>query len=327
MGKKTWMEYAISGRIPLPSQLYLDPMSACNLSCELCPTGQGLPNDFKRKMPLATFQSVLEKMTSVRRLNLFNIGESFQHPDIFEMIRLATARGIRVTIHSNFSLTRDAAFFEAIVTSGLDHLRIAVDGATQETYEQHRKGGNLALVLSNLRSLVATKQKLESALPRITVGFIVSKKNEADAPKVKAIADELGVDFERKQLFLGYEWVDFPVEGDGESWKRQWLPSEAADIREYYKDSEGPAPAPGRCGALFDSCVINPEGKITPCCWANKKEAVMGDLLTQSFDDIWNGESYRFARSRFVPTLGAPASGKVVCEQCRLYRPPGDPHP
>jgi len=54
---------------------------------------------------------------------------------------------------------------------------------------------------------------------------------------------------------------------------------------------------PARCGNPWTHVHIKLDGKVYACCF---NHTVMGDLRTQSFDDIWNGSRYRSLRHSIV---------------------------
>lgn len=54
---------------------------------------------------------------------------------------------------------------------------------------------------------------------------------------------------------------------------------------------------PSRCGNPWTHAHIKLDGKVYACCY---NHTVMGDLATQSFDEIWNGPLYRSLRQSIV---------------------------
>ena len=49
--------------------------------------------------------------------------------------------------------------FEQLVKSKLNMLTISLDGMTQDTYQKYRRNGDVALVLNNIKELVAEKKR------------------------------------------------------------------------------------------------------------------------------------------------------------------------
>lgn len=92
----------------------------------------------------------------------FNRGEPLLNKQTPKYVAASRKFLTRTSISSNVSLPFDA---EALVASGLDYLIMSIDGATQETYQQYRKRGDLGLVLENVRKLVAAKKNCIRTLP------------------------------------------------------------------------------------------------------------------------------------------------------------------
>ena len=124
-------------------------------------------------------------------LILYFQGEPYLNPRFFEMIAYAQQKKL-YTITSTNGHFLDSDNARKTVESGLDRLLISIDGATQETYESYRKGGNLSRVLEGTRNLVFWKRKLGSTRPYIVFQFLVVKPNEHEITAVQNLAKELG---------------------------------------------------------------------------------------------------------------------------------------
>jgi radical SAM protein with 4Fe4S-binding SPASM domain len=67
---------------------------------------------------------------------------------------------------------------------------------------------------------------------------------------------------------------------------------------------------PYHCGNPWTHVRIDVDGSVYPCCFI---DTVMGDLSTQSFDEIWNGGSYRNLRESIVTRKFWPTCRKSAC--------------
>ena len=77
----------------LPWILNLDTFSGCNLKCPFCPTGTGQLERSKARMPVARAKRIIDLVKDhVLEIRLYNWGEPFLNPDIFEITRYATTR-------------------------------------------------------------------------------------------------------------------------------------------------------------------------------------------------------------------------------------------
>ena len=133
--------------ISMPYRYYIDPTNLCNLRCPLCPTGRMELQRPRGRMNLEDFKRIVDQIAPYAYyVELYNWGEPFLHPQIFDMIRYASERKISVQLSSNLNYFNEE-MAEQAVASGLTRLLVSVDGATQETYEKYRCGGRLEVVL------------------------------------------------------------------------------------------------------------------------------------------------------------------------------------
>jgi radical SAM protein with 4Fe4S-binding SPASM domain len=271
-------------------------------------------------MSLDTFKKVIDKIPSLQHIDLFNWGEPFLNPDIFNMIRYAKENNIVVEIHTNFSFTKNDDFFRDIISSGLDRLWISLDGATQETYSQYRVNGDFSLALSNIRTLAGMKARLGSRRPDIIWKFIVNKYNEHEIDKARNMIDVPGVRFFPCNMMLSNDLLDVEFEGTIDQRKERWLPANDKYIWEQYK-GKNKIPIYNRpCEYLFTTLVVNPDGKVAPCCMATDESTVFGDLMISSMEDIWNNNKYQSARALFIKRKHTCPQENTLCSRCMNYK-------
>ena len=175
-----------------PFVLRVEPCNVCNLRCPLCACGTATDPRPKGFMALGDFEYVLDQNRRAGMiLRLDGMGESTLHPDFFDMVRMAKARGLAVTVHSNFNTPASSQAGE-FIESGLDRLVVDIEGTTQETYQTYRVGGDYDRVVSNLRALVDLRKKLRRSRPIIEVQFIDFGWNHNEIPRLRALTREWG---------------------------------------------------------------------------------------------------------------------------------------
>jgi len=158
-----------------PTHLQIEPTNRCNLRCALCPVTAGMdrPNGH---MDLNVYKKIVDEIGDyVFLILLWDWGEPFLNPSIYEMISYAKQKGIKLVSSTNGHLFKDGEQAARLVASGLDSIIFAVDGISQETYELYRQGGSLESVLQGIRTVVARKRNLKSRTPLINLRFIVMK--------------------------------------------------------------------------------------------------------------------------------------------------------
>jgi MoaA/NifB/PqqE/SkfB family radical SAM enzyme len=291
----------------MPYRYVIDPLNICNLRCPLCPTGLGTLGRERGRMTLENFSSLIDQIVPYAYLvEMYNWGEPFLHPQIFEMISYASSKRIAVKLSTNLNrFNREMA--AKTVASGLDSVLVSIDGATQETYAKYRRGGNLGRVLENVRLLVEEKRKAHSNTPFITLRMLVNRYNEGEIEDLREIAGELDVD----AFTIGTLFVDTT---DQEQVK-EWLP-----VREelsYYDYSAEKLENVWHCSDLWESVTINWDGGLAPCCWLHQKNHDYENAFDRPLKAIWNGDAY--VSSRRVFAFGGPKPGPVstICTVCK----------
>lgn len=308
---------------PLPKHVYMDPSSACHLHCPLCPTGANTINLPRRIMKFDDFKKYIDQIPTVEKLDLYNWGEPFLNPDIIRIIKYAKEKNIYTVLDSNLSLALDEKKMDEIVTSGLDELRVALDGASEKSYSEYRKGGNFKLVMENMKRLRIRQKIVKTQTPRILWKFLVHKHNEHELQKAEKMAISLDVQliFEKFMLSEYIPDVDVTPGVSLKARKEHWLPKNEKFVQDEYKRPNAYPRFPNTvCPYLFSSPVIHPDGTVLPCCYASDIKSSFGNLKIASFKQIWHSKKYQYARSLFVP--GAKAKRiPVVCEKCPVFKP------
>ncbi|NJM12567.1 MAG: radical SAM protein [Synechococcaceae cyanobacterium SM1_2_3] len=320
-----------SSRIPLPSEFLIDTGNLCNLRCPFCPTGINRPGMSQGLMSLDAFKTVLAKISPYAYyLEMMNWGEPFLNPDLLEMIDLAAAKGIRINIDSNLSFREfNEAEAERIVRSGLWKISGSIDGGNEETYLQYRRRGNFNRALNNLALLQRTRARLGSATPIIVWQFLINGKNHHQIETAKAMAADMGISiiFRLMSTWGEAEWHSpfHDLAERGEFNEEEWsfpAPNLGKDLFFTPKPSSGkevkftpslPAGVPDGCAQPFNRMVINWNGKVLPCCLCYGDHFYVGDLLTQSIEEIWWGDALRKSR-QFLSNYGPKQETHSVCE-------------
>lgn len=293
--------------VTLPYRYIIDPLNLCNLRCPLCPTGLGTLGRTRGKMELEKFQSIIDQIVPYAySVELYNWGEPFLHPRIFDIVSYASERKISVRMSANLN-RYNAEMARKTVESRLDALTVSVDGSTQETYEQYRRGGDLGRVLNNVRLLVAEKRRRKSRKPFLSIRMLINRYNEHQVEELREIATGLGVDAFR----TGTTYVDTTDEAQ----VQEWLPTDE-DLSDY-DYAAAKMENVWHCSDLWESVTINWDGGLAPCCWLHETRNDLDNVFARPLRDIWNGDAY--VSSRRVFSFGGPKEGPVdtICTICK----------
>jgi len=297
----------------LPPIAYVEPTNLCMLRCALCPSGQHR-FDTVGKMDMRLYRRVLDELgPALRELHLYNWGEPLLHPDLAEMVAYARQYGPEVWVSTNLNRL-DRVQAEDLVRSGLDHLNVSIDGATQESYETYRVGGNLDAVLENLVTVREAKATLNSPLPRVRWQFLVTRQNEGEIEQARALAARYGAEFKIKRMRVNLDtFTEEPVEASIAK-NESWLPTDPKYSRHTHRQLR-PRTV---CKHLWDRTIISWNGAVAPCCQIFEARHYFTHELSVPFRDVWNGPHYVAARALFAesPPDDVPEVD-LVCKQCK----------
>jgi radical SAM protein with 4Fe4S-binding SPASM domain len=281
--------------------------SQCQLSCPFCRTGGALRKEYPQVprgiMKRETFERIMAEVPKFNHVLLYNWGEPFLHPDLIWFVENLRPHAESTEISTNMQImTR--AHAEGLVHGRLDTLRVSCDGITQESYEKYRVGGDLSKVLKHSRFLAETKRALGAEHPKILFQFVVNRFNEHELDDFDDFAREHGAD-ETTYIHIGAMTPEGrsqigPFIPRNRDWQEQWNIGKLRD-----------------CKQPFEHLSIDWNGDVYPCCNpSGVRKYSLGNLLEQSFEEVWNGEKHSYSR-RFCKTGKAEDNGlEIMCHAC-----------
>jgi len=286
----------------LPFVLFYEPTSFCNLKCPSCPTGTGMLDRPKERADLEQFKATVDALADkVFVMYMYNWGEPLLHRDFSKLVKYASTKGILVKTSSNLSIPLNETQLKDIVQSGLYHIKVGIDGASQSVHEQYRKRSDLALVHKNVRTIADFKEQLNSPTPEILVAYHVFEHNESEIEEFKKQMPALGVN----NFGPSPSWL--PEDG---SVKKPKDPK--FDMYRLANEQISGLRAQGEelkpCGWLYYASVVNPGGSISPCCGVASESYDYGELpapgeasdLESGFRATWKGKKYVASRKLFA---------------------------
>ena len=258
----------------------------CNADCVTCPREEMTRKPGTMEMDL--YEKIIRECSryKIRCLHLHNFGEPLLDKLLSERIRIAKKAGLkRVKIISNGSLLTEEKTRE-LIESGLDELKISIDGHSPETFEKIRKKLKYADVVENIRQFIKIRDGQGSATPRLTLNFVRSKDNLSE-----------------EKAFIQY-WrgkVDSISIDKVHNWGIQYLnPLKKSVIRK-------------PCLRVWNTFTVLWNGEVALCCLDYDGKVILGNLEQESFQDIWQGEKLRRIRQYHIQ---ADLSQIPICENC-----------
>lgn len=204
-----------------PFVLRIEPTNVCNLRCPRCSCGINTDPRPKGYMSLNDFRLTLEQTSGYAIIiRLDGNGEPTLHPQIFEMIEMATSFGCSVSISTNLN-TRACAEIDRFIDCGLSRLIVPVDGITQASHQKYRVGGSLSLTEQCLTELMARRKRRGSRKPLVEVQLLDWGYNHDEIPEVRRKAVEWGAD---KFQAISPDWAVTHAQADPKKPRRCfWL--------------------------------------------------------------------------------------------------------
>jgi MoaA/NifB/PqqE/SkfB family radical SAM enzyme len=283
-----------------PVAAFIEPNLFCNLHCPACPTGLNLGLRPTVSINQELFKSTIDEIGDyIFRLYMYNWGEPLLHKATPEMIRYAKAKDVNIILSTNLSIKLTDDYIDRLVQSGLDTMLVSLDGVTQETYGKYRRNGKIELVRENLKRLQQAKQRLGMTTPKLIWQFLVFRHNEHEIEDARAVYKEWGAD----EIAVG--GAEMPMEPHNEGFEPSTIPQYNLYLTDHpvQLEAERQLASDRACSWLYGVFVLNPNGKVSPCCAVPSEKHDFGELHQGGdFLSVWNNETFRRARRIFAPT-------------------------
>ncbi len=298
-------------RLPYyPSKISIESGNLCNLRCPLCPTGQQDKSAKKGFISFDIFKKIVDEMGQhLTVIRLYNWGEPMLNKDLLSMTHYAKERGIDIKISTNLSMKMGDDQIEALVKAGPEKIYISCNGASSESYLKYHVGGNFALVTDNMKRLVQKKREIPGCRTRLVWLFHVFKHNEHEIAAAKELAQKIGIKIKISKIRpdMGkevFETTQRALERD-----LAWIPDnpEFAVVSTKQKKRIG-------CMLPWTETMINWDGSVLPCCAVYSEKYAFGNILENSFKEIWNNDMYVAARKEI---LGIKNDKQTICHICK----------
>jgi Fe-coproporphyrin III synthase len=180
-------ELILNPCLPDIRKLYIEPTTACNLSCRTCIRNNwGMPAE---RMSFETFQHIadsLAELPSLKQVVFSGFGEPLTHPRILEMVEAVRRSKLSVTIATN-GLRLDREMSAELVRLGVERINISVDGAHPQTFQDIR-GAHLHNVAEHIHLLNETKRQLGSLVPSLGIEFVAMRSNVSEIKELAKLA-------------------------------------------------------------------------------------------------------------------------------------------
>lgn len=295
------MKTCLPGGSPMSAMVELT--NACNLTCKLCPSGNNALNRKVGFMDEELFRKIVDELddTYVRDFIPAMWGESIIHPKFVDLMKYARQKTWRISLSTNGNKTGDEAYFKGLVDSGIDEIVCAVDGHTQESYENYRRNGKLQVVHDFLKNTRIARDAANVSAPMLIAQIHLFSSNEDHLDDIKAnvmpYVDKVQTK-KTRTFYTDKNKID-----------------NIADLRDGLKPKqeqfqfEGGRPS---CPSMMHSISINWEGDVLACCKDPNNVLRFGNVREQSIKEILKSKKYLQAKQRLL----AGDFWEDICREC-----------
>jgi len=285
-----------------PAIVEFNVITQCNGGCIMCSYGTD-----GEILDLAQFQRLADEwLPAARDAHLIG-GEVLLHPQFYELCEYANRFNVSLGMTTNLS-TLAGRRAEAI-QKFFRTVRVSVDGATKQTYESIRTRLNFDRLCRNLEVLADIRRGKPGL--ELELVFVAMRQNIAELPAVIEMASRytfkrVAVDFvhaynaqtlDNSLLFhreLANTYLDLARAEAAQLGLVVDIPDNF-DLRQMpYVASAQLTAGHKQCTRPWQRVRLLIHGEVIPCCHLH--DLAMGNALTESFEQVWNGERFRGLR-------------------------------
>ena len=245
---------------------YIEITNVCNLSCDFCPKH----NRAERRMTAHEFDLITDKLRGRAVFLYFHLmGEPMLHPLLPDFIRMAREKGFKTVLTSNGTLPLRAMRLLSSLphkvqlslhsheSNGKGILAEYIDKVMQFAIHAAEQGTCIVLRLWNQGGRESENEQVIQLLEKYV------QKPWHERPDGYRLCDNLYLEFDRK-----FKWP---------------MPSEVTETSPPRGSRRG---ADVFCKALHKQIGVLVDGSLVPCCMDHNGDITLGNLFTQSLDEI-----------------------------------------
>lgn len=262
------------GAFAFPKFIALESTRLCNLRCKMCVChSDSIEHSHVKSHPkhfdIEKYKWIVDQVAPYK--DYIGIcpqfqGEPFMSPYIREMIDYGKGKDIPLGFTTNALLWTDE-YIKHMIDANVNNICVSIDGATKETYEKIRIGGNYEKMVQNIEKFFTMRKELSPhnpPLPYFSVNATKIPENEHELPMI--LDKWLGL---AGTVSVNNVCVDHVVP------------------EKYFEPERYP------CPFLWEGLHILTNGDVIACCRDSDYEEVMGNSYTTPLLEIWHNEKYQ----------------------------------
>ncbi|MDY6825526.1 MAG: heme b synthase [Thermodesulfobacteriota bacterium] len=309
----------------------------CNLSCLHC-RASAKHGSFTGELDTRQSLTLLDQIAETGSpIVILTGGEPLLRPDIFEIARHGTDKGLRMVMAPNGTLiTEETA--QKMAASGIERISISIDGATRDRHDRFR-GVDGAFDGALNGAEIARQAGIE-----FQINTTITRANMDEIPRIMALAEEVGAVAHHIFLLVptgrGKDLADQAISAENYESTLNWfydqkktksMQLKATCAPQYYRimrqrakednisvtfETHGLDAVTRGCLGGTSFCFISHRGVVQPCGFL---ELNCGDVTQNTFKTIWETAPHFLALRDFSNLKGkcGACEYKRVCGGCR----------
>ena len=312
---------------------------SCNLSCVHC-RASSLCGPYEGELDTEACLRLLDDIASFSNpVIILTGGEPLLRPDIYEIAKFGTDKGLRMVLATNGTLVTDETATK-MVAAGIQRVSISLDGADAERHDSFRK------VPGAFAGALAGIEKLKKAGMPFQINTTITRANIDQISRILELAIDLGAAAHHIFLLVptgrGKDLADQEISAQDYEKTLHWFYEESAKspiqlkatcAPHYFrilkqKKGSGAARKPegqghGGLAAMTRGCLggssfcfISHTGQVQPCGYL---EIDCGQIKEKSFSEIWKNSPDFLALRDLTRYKGKCGTCEfiTVCGGCR----------
>ena len=273
-----------------PRAIMIEPSNICNSNCVFCPS-----SDITRSrgfMTFGLFKKIIDEAVThpeFKNAILYGLAEPLTDKGIFDKIRYAKEMGVTVYTSTNASLL-DEERANKVLDSGLDRLKISLDGNSKETYESIRRNLSFEKTCSNVTRFLEMKRKSGNEKPVVIMRMACTETTKPEIDSYVRRWRELSDSIRIASV-------------------ANWAGYNSYDIRRNLSREIQP------CPCLWETPAITWDGRVPLCFFDINNQFDLGDINKNTFYEIWNSKQVQKIRKNHMELKSSELPFCTRCDQ------------
>jgi len=242
-------------------EVRIENCSACNARCVMCPRSEMTRP--KTIMHDTHFDYLLAQVVQLgaEAVAIFGFGEPLLDNHIAFKVHLASEYNLETHITTNASLL-GPEMTDALLTSGLSHIRFSIHALSPATYANVHRGLDWFTVIENMEYF--RKQNDNLGHP-CTIHVTCIPQHGESVEEIREMWEFFG---DYLEIWRPHNWGG----------KKEYRNGQAQ--RDCYRPFSGPL-------------QIQADGNVIPCCFLTDGEVILGNTYNHNVEDILRGKAYK----------------------------------